>query len=294
MADPHVPPALNGMINLIIGNEWPNASPSRLRRLGDDYVAITNDLADASAVVAKAIKSVSEVGQSPAVETALNYVAQINGGDDPILTALFKQNSDIRGAAYDTALEYEYAQITLIEMAAWLLWMTLKLLYLSAVTGNPAPAAEIPVVTRLVQELAAQVLKRLVLSVIRSVAFMVGVDVLAQAIQMYVLKTRKTWDTKKTEHAAGVGALGGALDFALGSLHLIPVGEKASSTYVKGLDTELTTYSSLQMSVVKGSLGGGFTQLTWNKIEGQPDGPKSVLGAFTSGGIMGALGHRIE
>src|SRR5436309_7204401 len=111
MADPQVPPSLDEMINLTIGNLWPQASPSRIRKVGDIYLALNADLGPASAAITKAMKSVAAAGQSAGLDAAMSYLQQIWGGQKSLLPDLFDQNTKINASAYEVALEYEYAQI---------------------------------------------------------------------------------------------------------------------------------------------------------------------------------------
>jgi hypothetical protein len=174
--DPRVDPAVQWGLTLLVGNSWPEGDPPGIRHVGDIYRQVAEDLAGVPELIGSAVVAARDAGHSPALNSAVDYLLQIDGGQHSLLPAFFDQAGKVREGAYAVALEYEYAQIMLLEMAALLVYMIYKLTLLSIATGNPAPAASIVVVKQLLEELAEQVLWRLASTMAQMAGVFVGMD----------------------------------------------------------------------------------------------------------------------
>ncbi|MGW1060561.1 WXG100-like domain-containing protein [Micromonospora rubida] len=280
MSIPGPPEGLEWVTFVLVGENWPEGDEDGMRALAEVWLRLGEDLAPLEGQLRSVVAQLEAAGQGPALAAAQEFLLRISGGADAALPKLRKAIDDVVGGAEKVALEIEYTKLMIIGFAVILLHMLMKLLFLSVMSGGAASAAAAPIVETF-RQVVLRLLKRLALSVVQGALFMVALDVAVQGFQVVVLKTRdlKEWDLQKTGFMAGIGALGGGINWSLGWMRRLPFGKSWLGT------------------VVKNSLAEGLPELIADTIaQGNADvGPRGgFVGGLLSGAVEGAIEHPMK
>src|SRR5215213_4101789 len=158
------PDSLQWVSFLMMGSDFPKTDEDGMRALAGVWTQLGTDLKDLAEQINNANNDLDHSGAGPAKDAAKDFLGQISGDADTLLPKLFEAIKDVAEGANKIALDVEYAKLTLILMAAYLLYTIMRLLYLAFFTAGES-VAEIPVWTLFFQQLARRVLIQLIVNV---------------------------------------------------------------------------------------------------------------------------------
>ncbi|BBC97772.1 hypothetical protein SRO_6596 [Streptomyces rochei] len=253
-----LPPELDWVAKLAVGQDWPKGDEDKLRSLG----AAWDDAARQLTAISREI--------DPATSGVLHSVGGQVADEFTAFTQQLKSNiPDMAEAAgqlgelgRNTGLQVEYAKYMIIAQLVWLAVEIAELAFW-------APEA-IPVLVTGVRAIVKMLLKRLLISIATGVGFMVGMDAVIQGIQ-FLKGDRTKWDTAATLQALEGGAIGGAIGGIFSGAGSAFAPKFASSLIGKGLI-------------------GGASSIVTTEVMSEIFGGENDMGSALTSGIIGAMG----
>lgn len=253
-----LPPELDWVAKLAVGQDWPKGDEDKLRSLG----AAWDDAARQLTAISREI--------DPATSGVLHSVGGQVADEFTSFTQQLKSNiPDMAEAAgqlgelgRNTGLQVEYAKYMIIAQLVWLAVEIAELAFW-------APEA-IPVLVTGVRAIVKMLLKRLLISIATGVGFMVGMDAVIQGIQ-FLKGDRTKWDTAATLQALEGGAIGGAIGGIFSGAGSAFAPKFASSLIGKGLI-------------------GGASSIVTTEVMSEIFGGENDMGSALTSGIIGAMG----
>ncbi|MFE2409932.1 hypothetical protein ACFXDE_16510 [Kitasatospora sp. NPDC059408] len=254
-----MPPELAWVARLAVGQSWPKGDEDKLRALGAAWYDTAQQLDSITKEIGPATLGVRNSISGPVAEQFNAFTQQLQTN----LPQMAEAANQIGDLGDNTGVQVEYAKLMVL---AQLIWLAYELSTLSFAAPEAIPAAITS--ARLIVQM---ILRRLLVSVISGVGFMVGMDALIQSIQILLLHDRTKWDTDSTIQAVEGGAIGGAIGGILGG------GLGAFAPKFGG---------SLIGKLAVGGATGVITTATMTAAFG---GDADYTSALTSG-LIGALG----
>jgi hypothetical protein len=213
-----MPPELQWVSRLAVGQNWPAGNEDQLSALGDVWNTAGSNLSGVADQLGPLSYGMNDALSGPTGEQFQAFVAQV-GSMVPQLSAGAVQ---VGGMAKDTAVQTQYSKLMILLQ---LVWIAEQIVEWSTTIWGAAVAAEVTAIGRAV---VSAIFRRFVTTVVTATAMQTGMDALVQAFQMFVLKDRTTWNTSNTKGAAEMGAIGGAVG---GVLH--EVGSAVAPTFME-------------------------------------------------------------
>ncbi|MEE1782631.1 hypothetical protein PUR71_06800 [Streptomyces sp. SP17BM10] len=254
-----LPPEIAWVARLAVGQSWPKGDEDKLRALGAAWYDTAQQLDSITKEIGPATHGVLNSISGPVADQFHSFTQQLQTN----LPQMAEAANQIGDLGDNTGVQVEYAKLMVL---AQLIWLAYELSTLSFAAPEAIPAAITS--ARLIVQM---ILRRLLVSVISGVGFMVGMDALIQSIQILLLHDRTKWDTDSTVQAVEGGAIGGAIGGILGG------GLGAFAPKFAG---------SLIGKLAVGGATGVLTTATMTAVFG---GDADYTSAITSG-LVGALG----
>ncbi|QIZ35020.1 hypothetical protein [Saccharopolyspora sp. ASAGF58] len=237
MAATEVPPNVQRLLEVLVGNDWPEGDPDDLRAMATSWCEVAEHL---NGVVDFVNKGAARVALALTGETAESFRAFIAPflGDDGYLPQMILAASGFADALEGMALAIETLRIIIIELLV-ILAIDIAALIAAAVVTFGASMALIPAKMAATRTTLTTVLRKAITELLAhlasSVFDQVAVTFFAQFIQICQRK-RKGFDGGMLAIAAQNGAVGGAVGVGAGALgNAIKVsGAKALSGEVPG------------------------------------------------------------
>ncbi|MFF7189960.1 hypothetical protein ACFZAR_33075 [Streptomyces sp. NPDC008222] len=254
----NLPPELDWVAKLAVGQDWPKGDEDKLRSLGEAWEDAARQLTAMSREI------------DPMTSGVLHSIGGKVGDEFSSFTRQLKSNlPDMAEAAgqlgqlgKNTGLQVEYAKYMIL---AQLIWLAVEIAELAFWAPEMIPA----LVTG-VRAIVKMLLRRLLISTATGVGFMVGMDAVIQGIQ-FLKGDRTKWDTAATLQAVEGGAIGGAIG---------GVFSGAGSAFAPKFAASL---------IGKGLIGGASSIVTTEVME-QIFGGENDMDAAVTSGIIGAMG----
>ncbi|MGW2248747.1 WXG100-like domain-containing protein [Kitasatospora sp. NPDC001660] len=256
-----LPPEIAWVARLAVGQSWPKGDEDKLRALGAAWYDTAQQLDSITKEIGPATLGVRNSISGPVAEQFNAFTQQLQTN----LPQMAEAANQIGDLGDNTGVQVEYAKLMVL---AQLIWLAYELSSLSFTAPEAVPAAITS--ARLIIQM---ILRRLLVSVVSGVGFMVGMDALIQSIQILLLHDRTKWDTDSTVQAVEGGAIGGAiggiLGGGLGAFAPKFAGSLIGKLAVGGATGVITTatmtaafggdadYTSALTSGLIGALGGG-------------------------------------
>ena len=302
MVDAHnVPPGLQTLLEIVVGNNWPTGDETALRTLATAW-------SDAGTALSKVEQEVGQAWQlidqalAGASRTAVDsYFAALLGptpdGSPAVLPTVVQCCDSAADALNGLANEIETLRIEVIGALVVLAIQLMVDLYFAWCGGEVAAEAEIVTTRVFFLMLLRKAVIAAVTRVAESVLAQVGFDLLAQVIELGQ-HHRGSIDWSEVETAAKNGAIGGAIGFGMGGLGKLmgkglgKVGGDALGTLGNdGLGGALAKglTSDLGKSVAKVGWNIGFSSITGMAEGAAQDAVDGSSGDYVSGAANGAF-----
>jgi hypothetical protein len=282
----HVPPDLQNLLMVVVGNKWPTGDETALRAEAASWLDVSSTLQACTQDIA-AVRRAVDSGLGGATRAAVDqFLTALLGGtaDDgsAVLPAVIRCCDDAADALDDLANEIETLRIeiisTLIVLTIQLMVDATALLFFG---GAEAAAAEITAARVMCLSFLRKVVTRALTRVAESVIAQEGFALLAQVIEL-AQHHRRSLDGSQLKVAAVNGAIGGAVGFGAGLL---------GGALGHGLDKAVSAAGL-------GSLGRGAADLVWqggySALAGMAEGAAQdaalgLSGDYVSGAANGAF-----
>ena len=253
----NLPPELDWVAKLAVGQSWPQGDEDKLLELGDAWNEAAQQLVTITASIDPATSGVlSNLGGTVA-DQFQSFVTQLQSNMPDMSDAA----GQLGQLSRNTGVQVEYSKYMIL---AQLVWLAAEIVQLAFWAPEAVPAAI--TAARLV---VMMILKRLLTSVAMGIGFMVGMDVAIQGIQM--LKGDRTkWDVQDTISAVESGAISGAIGGIFSGVGDVVMPKFAGSLIGKGL------------------IGGASGVVSTAAMDGIFGG-EGDFGATLSSGILGAV-----
>ncbi|MDX2706087.1 hypothetical protein PV350_25005 [Streptomyces sp. PA03-6a] len=252
-------PELAWLAELTIGQDWPQGDEDMLYELGEIWSNAARQLINLELLIAPSARGVLNSVGGLVADEFLSFTRRLRAN----LPAMAESAEQLGDLGRNTALLVEYTKYMILVQ---LIWLAAEIAELSFW----APEV-IPVLVTGVRAIAKMLLRRLVTSIAGGAAYMVGMDVVVQAIQ-FLKGDRTEWDTSLTRQSAGGGALGGAFSgafFGMGQA----VGPKFTGSFIG-----------------RGIIGGGASVVD-TAVENKMHGGDEEYGSAVTSGAVDGLGE---
>jgi hypothetical protein len=291
VAEHVVPPGVQVLLEIVVGNQWPEGNEGDLRAMAAnwrDAGTLVNDLVDgtrsATAQVDAAIQAGTARGEIDAVLHGLT------DGDQAYLPKLASVCTSLGDALDTMALEIETLRIEIITQLVILaaeIAIDLALAPFTFGASEGAAVAETAATRVAVNVLIRKTVIKLIAHLAESEFNQVGLDFFAQFIE--ICQHRRTgFDTNELKTAAINGAVGGAVGFGMGGL-----GSLVKNGLGKGLGDHLPGFEKDRPTSWKEAGGFGAGVLFdggWGAASGaaEASAQDAALGGSgdTTGGAM--------
>ncbi|MFD3583845.1 hypothetical protein [Streptomyces sp. NPDC058683] len=260
-----IPPELDWVAKLAVGQDFPKGDEDRLHALGDAVDAATQHLTRLVGVVDPATAGVLAAVGGQLHDEYEQFTQQMA----TVLPNVASSAQGLGELARESAVQMEYAKYSLLLQIIWLAYALTELF----AWGLPEAAAAI---VKGVQAICRQILLAALRNAAIGTAFMVGSDAAVQVVQ-FLKGDRTHWDLRSTLQAAEGGAIGGAFAGVFSE-----VGQLVAPKFAASLAGQLTV----------GAATGVATTLTTDAINGfEGNGLAAGLAAL-SGAVGGLYGGR--
>ena len=297
----NVPPALQTLLTIVVGNDWPTGNETTLRTLAAAWSDAGTALGNVQQDVAQAWKLIDQ-GLAGASRTAVDsYFTTLLGptsdGSPPVLTTVVQCCESAADALSSLANEIETLRIEVIGALVVLAIQLAIDLYFWLVGGEEAAAVEIVTTRVFFLMLLRKALIAMLTRVAESVLAQVGFDLLAQVIEL-AQHHRGSIDWNEVETSAKNGAIGGMIGFGMGGLGKLmgkglgKLGGDAldklgndgfGGALAKGLGSKLGT------NLAKAGWNIGFSSITGMAEGAAQDLADGSSGDYVSGAANGAF-----
>ncbi|MEU6174060.1 hypothetical protein ABZ832_19330 [Streptantibioticus parmotrematis] len=254
----NLPPELDWVAKLAVGQDWPDADEDKLRALGEAWDDAAQQLGEISREISPIATGVLQNISGAVADEFSSFTQQLQSN----LPDMAQAAGQLGELGKNTGLQVEYTKYMII---AQLIWLAVEI----AELAFWAPEA-IPAMVTGVRLIVRMLLKRLLTSIATGVAFMVGMDAVIQGIQ-FLKGDRTHWDTSSTLQALEGGAIGGAIGGVFSGLGSAFAPKFAGSLIGKGLI-------------------GGASSVVTTEVMSEIFGGDTDFGSALSSGIIGAMG----
>ncbi|MER7914134.1 hypothetical protein, partial [Streptomyces sp. NPDC096068] len=194
-----MPPGLNWIAQITVGEDFPQADEDRLREVARQLAQASARLERLSAQLGPVVSRVLESMSGSAVSEFTRFMRRLH----TVVPGLADASGELGRSASETALQIEYAKLMII-MQMIITAIEVAHLLMLAPAAVPARVAATRLTVR-------QILRRLFLNILAGMAMELGLDAIAQTIQI-LRGDRTQWDTGLTTDALVGGAVGGAVE----------------------------------------------------------------------------------
>ncbi|MEW2113724.1 hypothetical protein AB0945_00735 [Streptomyces sp. NPDC005474] len=262
-----LPPGLNWLVQITVGENWPRADEDKMRQVAARLKEAGTRLAHLSNQLGPVVGQVLESMSGSAASEFTHFMRRLR----TTLPQMSSSSHQLGKSAKDSALQIEYAKLMIImqmilmaiEIAHWLVL---------------APAA-VPGIVAAGRVTVRQIMRRLFLSILGEVVAEVGLDAVAQTIQI-LRGDRTSWDKDMTLDAVKGGVIGGVVGGLV-------VG-------AAGRFTPRATRSAIGQGMIEGVTGvieGGVSNAILND---DSEAWMNFVSGFVGGSIGGADGEGPE
>uniref|UniRef100_UPI00189227F4 WXG100-like domain-containing protein n=1 Tax=Catenulispora rubra TaxID=280293 RepID=UPI00189227F4 len=260
-----IPPELDWVAALAVGQAWPAGDEDQLSELGDAWRDTHSQLTAINHDISPMASGMRDALSGPTAEQFGSFVKQLNS----TMPTLVETTAQMGDMSHETAVQTQYSKLMILLQLAW---MAEQIIEWAPTVYGLALVPEIEAVGRLV---VSQVAKRFVTSVASATAIQTGMDAAVQAFQMFVLKDRDHWDVSSTVGAVEMGLLSGGIGAAVHE-----IGDAIAPELVNSFKGKVITATAtgLTSAVVSNAVFGGNQDL----------GLALSSGLF--GGVLGAKG----
>ncbi|MFF7190297.1 hypothetical protein ACFZAR_34870 [Streptomyces sp. NPDC008222] len=282
----HVPPELQNLLMVVVGNKWPTGDEAALRAEAASWRHVATTLQACTQDVAEVRKHVDtglEGATREAIDQFLTTLLGRSGDDDSaVLPAIVRCCDDAADALDDQANEIETLRI---EIIGALIVLAIQLMVDATVLfffgGLEAAAAEITAARVLCLSFLRKAVTRALTRVAEAVVAQEGFALLAQVIEL-AQHHRRSLDGSQLEVAAVNGAVGGAVGFGAGLLggalgHGLGKGVRAAGLGALGRGTADLVWQ------------GGYSALAGMAEGAAQDAAFGLSGDYVSGAANGSF-----
>jgi hypothetical protein len=279
----HVPPELQNLLMIVVGNKWPTGDETALRA----EAAVWRDTADTMRSCAEDVAEVRarvDAGLRGQTREAVDgFLDKLAGpGDDAALPLTIRCCEDAADALDALANEIETLRIEIIgALAVLAIQLTVDMTVLVWCGGPAAAVAEIAAARVLCLAFLRRAVIHALTRVTESVVAQVGFALLAQVIELGQ-HHRRSLDGEQLEAAAVNGAVGGAVGFGAGLAGGVLAHGVDKGTRLAGLG-----------AVGRGTAGlvsqGGFSALAGMAEGAAQDAAFGLSGDWVSGAANGSF-----
>ncbi|KUO09356.1 scabin-related ADP-ribosyltransferase [Streptomyces sp. DSM 15324] len=259
-----LPPGLNWLAQITVGENWPRADEDKMRQVAARQREAGIRLAQLSNQLGPVIGQVLESMSGSAASEFTRFMRRLR----TTLPQMSSSSHQLGKSAKDAALQVEYAKLMIIMQ---MILMAIEIAHWLVV----APAA-VPGIVAAGRVTVRQIMRRLFLSILGEVAAEVGLDAVAQTIQI-LRGDRTSWDRNMTLDAVKGGVIGGAVG-----------GLVAGAA---GRFTPRATQSAVGQGMIEGVTGvveGGVSNALLND---DSEAWMNFVSGFVGGAIGGADGE---
>ncbi|WP_405685695.1 hypothetical protein OG204_16330 [Streptomyces sp. NBC_01387] len=221
MAATTVPPGVQTLLEILVGNDWPEGNPDDLRYLATGWRDAETAVNDIVALVVSASAAVDRgvTGQTGAAFHA--YADDLTRGAEPYLPAIADACEALAGALEAMALEIETLRIEIIGMLVALaveIAIAVAMSFFTFGASEAAIPAEMALTRAVIVRFIRKAIIRLVAHVVDSELQQVGWDLVAQLDEMRRGHRPGGIDWGEVGKAATAGAVGALVGFGTGGL----------------------------------------------------------------------------
>jgi hypothetical protein len=301
MAQHNVPPEVQRLLELLVGNDWPEGNEGDLRNMAAAWHELAAKLSGQVTGDVQAAAGQAADGIGGATRDAFLAYADSVAGPNGYLASLASTANALGDACEQMALEIETLRIIIIESLILLAAQIAADVAAAAFTfgasatliGPEMVATRVAIVTAI-----RSAVIRLTSHLVESVANQVVMTFLAQLIEM-AQHRRKSFDGGQIALAAKNGAIGGAVGFGMGNLGGLAksgLGRIGSHIPVPN------AFAHVPPTLPRGASGGGKVILAsgWGAVSGAAESAAqdAAAGSFgdqipgaENGAFSGALGR---
>ncbi|WP_194915200.1 hypothetical protein, partial [Catenulispora rubra] len=260
-----IPPELDWVAALAVGQTWPAGDEDQLAELGDAWRDTHSQLTAINHDIAPMASGMRDALSGPTAEQFGSFVKQLN----TTMPTLVDTSAQMGDMSHETAVQTQYSKLMILLQLAWMAEQLLE--WAPTVWG----AALVPEIEAIGELMVSQIAKRFVTSVASATAIQTGMDSAVQAFQMFVLKDRDHWDTSSTVSAVEMGLLSGGIGAAVHE-----IGHAIAPDFVNTLKGKVTVsaVTGVTSAVVTNAAFGGGQDLGL------------AFGAGVIGGFLGGKG----
>ncbi|MFB7293101.1 WXG100-like domain-containing protein [Actinacidiphila glaucinigra] len=252
-------PELAWLADLAIGQDWPQGDEDQLYELGEIWTIAARQLISLELIIDPSARGVLNSVGGLVADEFLAFTRRLRAN----LPAMAESAEQLGDLGRNTSLLVGYTKYMILVQLVWLAAEIAELAFW-------APEV-IPVLLTGVRAIVKMLLRRLVASIAGGAAYMVGMDMVVQAIQ-FLKGDRTEWDTSLTRQSAGGGALGGAFSgafFGMGQA----LGPKFTGSFIG-----------------RGIIGGGASVVD-TAVENKLHGGEEEYGSAVTSGAVDGLGE---
>ncbi|WP_034087223.1 hypothetical protein [Streptacidiphilus albus] len=297
----NVPPALQTLLTIVVGNDWPTGNETALRTLGAAWSDAGTALGNVQQEVGQAWQLIDQALAGASRTAVDSYFTALLGptpdGSPPVLPTVVQCCDSAADALNGLANEIETLRIEVIGALVVLAIQLAVDLYFAWCGGEVAAEAEIVTTRIFFLMLLRKAVVAMVTRVVESVLAQVGFDLLAQVIEL-AQHHRGSIDWTEVETSAKNGAIGGMIGFGMGGLGKLmgkglgKLGGNAlgklgddglGGALAKGLGSKLGT------DLAKAGWNIGFSSITGMAEGAAQDAADGSTGDYVSGAANGAF-----
>ncbi|MGW7674261.1 WXG100-like domain-containing protein [Streptomyces sp. NPDC054775] len=279
----HVPPELQNLLMVVVGNKWPTGDETALRAEAAVWRESAETIRGCAQDVAEVRARVDAGLEGRTREAIDGFLDSLAGpGDDAALTLTVRCCEDAADALEALAIEIETLRIEIIGALAVLAVQLMVDLTVFFWAGGPAAAAaEIAAARVLCLAFLRRAVVHALTRVTESVVAQVGFALLAQVIELGQ-HHRDSVDGGELRVAAINGAVGGAVGFGAGL-----AGRLLARSV--GKETHLTGLGAVGRGAGRLVVQGGFSALTGMAEGAAQDAVFGLSGDWVSGAANGSF-----
>ncbi|HWS31765.1 MAG TPA: hypothetical protein VN408_03370 [Actinoplanes sp.] len=278
----HASEGVAEFLKWVSGEEFPGLDEDRLFAIAEEYTTASNAMVNELApLIVASVEAIRATFDGDAERAYADEMAKFVNAEPKYLYVAAEQLAAAAESTRETGTQVEYVKIVIIlsivELMAELASAIAMAVFFPGLNGwIAAKIAATRFKVHWILSKLITLLIQLAMSVITSVAFQVGMDLLAQSIQM-MRGTRDSIDGNLTKQAAGVGVVSGFVGLG--------VGAAAGAMFKKFVPVR---------EIVSGAASEYLSEGTYNWIaEGKFDASLASLSAGAISGGLGVTGEHI-
>jgi hypothetical protein len=273
-----IPEAVQWLVPIVVGGDWPEADEDALRRLAQAWEQAATAIGEVAGDGNTAAQAARSAIQGEAADAFAEHWDRFVAGDEQFLVTLQQACEQLGQGCDETALNIEYTKLSIIA-ALLILAAQIAAMVAAAFATLGASTAGIPIAqaaTRITVQLA---FRELIRQIAVNVAINVGVDGVIQGLQIVRGDRSLTeWDLGKTVDAGIAGVAAGVASGGVGLVSGVP-----------GATTSNFGEAALR-SAGEGAITGAGGNALNDLAHGNAPSLQSLGSGAASGSIGGALG----